>query len=99
MEIMETKKLRRQQGQGMTEYLIVVALIAISAIAVFSFFGQTMRHQVAGIAAELAGKDSGQNVSNAQGTASSATSLGTKPKTMGDYSSSKELASAGSGSK
>jgi len=81
----------REAGQGMTEYLIVVALIAISAIAVFSFFGQTMRHQVAGIANELAGKDSSGNVSNAQGTASKANTNGTKQKTMGDYSSVKEL--------
>ncbi|MEL5848033.1 MAG: pilus assembly protein [Candidatus Igneacidithiobacillus chanchocoensis] len=85
------RKSIREAGQGMTEYLIVVALIAISAIAVFSFFGQTMRHQVAGIAAELAGKDSSSNVSNAQGTASKANTNGTKQKTMGDYSSVKEL--------
>jgi len=32
---------RRQAGQGMTEYLIVVALIAVAAIGVYSLFGQT----------------------------------------------------------
>ncbi|MBU2753198.1 pilus assembly protein [Acidithiobacillus sp. CV18-2] len=85
------KKSVREAGQGMTEYLIVVALIAISAIAVFSFFGQTMRHQVAGIAAELSGTDSGTNVSNAKGTASDANSKGTVQKSMGDYSSANVL--------
>jgi len=85
------RKSVREAGQGMTEYLIVVALIAISAIAVFSFFGQTMRHQVAGIAAELAGNDSSTNVSNAKNTASDANSKGTKQKTMGDYSSATVL--------
>lgn len=39
----------------MTEYLIVAAVIAISAIAVFSFFGETLRHQVAGISQSLTG--------------------------------------------
>jgi Tfp pilus assembly protein FimT len=85
------RKSVREAGQGMTEYLIVVALIAISAIAVFSFFGQTMRHQVAGIAAELAGNDSSANVSSAKTTASNANSKGTQPKNMGDYSSAKIL--------
>jgi len=32
----------RQRGQGMTEYLIVVALISVAAIGVYSFFGQTL---------------------------------------------------------
>ncbi len=85
------RKSVREAGQGMTEYLIVVALIAISAIAVFSLFGQTMRHQVAGIAAELSGQDSSTNVSNAKSTASDANSKGTVQKTMGDYSSAKIL--------
>ena len=35
----------RQLGQGMTEYLIIVALIAIAAIGVYSFFGQTAQQQ------------------------------------------------------
>ncbi len=49
--------LKKQRGQGMTEYIIVVALVAISAIAVFQFFGQTLRSQTAAIAKELAGED------------------------------------------
>ena len=85
------KKSVREAGQGMTEYLIVVALIAISAIAVFSFFGQTMRHQVAGIAAELSGTDSSTNVGNAKTAASNANSKGTVQKSMGDYSSATVL--------
>jgi len=50
-------RLKKQQGQGMTEYIIVVALVAISAIAVFQLFGQTLRSQTAAIAKELAGED------------------------------------------
>ena len=38
-------KFRNQLGQGMTEYLIVVALIAVAAIGVYGFFGQTLRSQ------------------------------------------------------
>lgn len=44
-----------QRGQGMTEYIIIVALIAVAAIAAFQFFGQTIRSQTSGIANEVAG--------------------------------------------
>lgn len=85
------KKSVREAGQGMTEYLIVVALIAISAIAVFSFFGQTMRHQVAGIAAELSGKTGGGEITNAQGTADKAATNTNDVKKMSDYKSADAL--------
>ena len=45
-----------QFGQGMTEYIIIVALIAVAAIAVFQFFGQTIRSQTSGIALEVSGQ-------------------------------------------
>jgi Tfp pilus assembly protein FimT len=59
---------RRSLGQGMTEYLIVLGLIAIAGIAVFSFFGTSMRNQVAGMAAEIAG-DTGATAVAAAATA------------------------------
>jgi Flp pilus assembly pilin Flp len=42
-----TQKLR-QGGQGMTEYIIIVALIAVAAIAVYQLFGATVRNQTGG---------------------------------------------------
>ncbi|PYC26023.1 hypothetical protein DMO17_09830 [Aquipseudomonas alcaligenes] len=45
----------RQLGQGMTEYIIIVALIAIAAIVVYNLFGDTVRGQVGDMAAELGG--------------------------------------------
>ncbi len=50
------KTFRSQQGQGMTEYIIVVALIAIAAIGVYTAFGKTVRGQMAVTAQALAGK-------------------------------------------
>ncbi|TSH95113.1 hypothetical protein FOZ76_11050 [Verticiella sediminum] len=47
----------RQRGQGMTEYIIIVALIAVAAIAVYQSFGQVIRSQTAAMARELAGED------------------------------------------
>lgn len=51
---MAIKKVK-QLGQGMTEYIIIVALIAIVAITVFNIFGDTVRGQVGDMAAELGG--------------------------------------------
>ena len=46
---------RFERGQGMTEYIIIVALIAVAAIAVYQLFGQVVRSQTAAIAHEVAG--------------------------------------------
>ena len=51
------KRFIKQLGQGMTEYIIIVALIAIAAIAVYTLFGDIVREQTGGMAAELAGGD------------------------------------------
>ncbi len=47
----------RHAGQGMTEYLIIVALIAVAAIGVYGLFGSAVRNQVASMASELGGQD------------------------------------------
>jgi len=44
------------RGQGMTEYIIIVALIAVAAIGVYTAFGKTVRGQMAVTAQALAGK-------------------------------------------
>jgi hypothetical protein len=46
---------RRQLGQGMTEYIIIVALVAIGAIGVYNLFGKTVRDQTSAMAFGLAG--------------------------------------------
>jgi len=54
------KAVSRQKGQGMTEYIIIVALIAIAAIGVYTAFGKTVRGQMAVTAQALAGNVSGE---------------------------------------
>lgn len=78
-------KMNKVRGQGMTEYIIIVALIAIAAIGVFRFYGNTARSQVAVAAAELGGGDSKSARNSAKTNASSATTEGTKDKKLGDY--------------
>lgn len=48
--------LRSEDGQGMTEYIIIVALIAIAAIGVISLFGQNIRALFAVSASALVGE-------------------------------------------
>ena len=47
----------RQDGQGMTEYIIIVGLIALAAIVVVSLFGQQIKAQFAAMAKALTGQD------------------------------------------
>ena len=65
----KTMKKLQQLGQGMTEYIIIVALVAIAGIAIFSFFGQTMQGTVADVATELSGGTSGNTAATAAGNA------------------------------
>ena len=69
----DVKKSRiKQLGQGMTEYIIVVALVAIAAIAVYQLFGQVVRSQTAAMAKELAGEDGTEQSQIAQDAANAA---------------------------
>jgi Flp pilus assembly pilin Flp len=76
---------RLQRGQGMTEYIVIVALIAVAAIAVYQFFGQTIRSQTAGIAQEVAGQSAATDIGNAQTAADSARTEGTTRKGLSAY--------------
>ena len=80
-----------QAGQGMTEYIIIVALIAVAAIGVYSYFGQTLRQQTTGMANEMAGKDSKAAIEAAQKAAEKAGKSADSTKSLGSYGSAAEL--------
>ncbi|MBU0969221.1 MAG: hypothetical protein KKC20_01175 [Proteobacteria bacterium] len=81
------KILRNESGQGMTEYIIIVALIAIAAIAAFSYFGKTVRNQTAAMSESLAGEtDKAESANSAAGTAADgAVTSGAKDINLKDY--------------
>lgn len=83
-----------QSGQGMSEYIIMTALIAVASIAVFGFFGNAIAAQV-GV---MAGKITGQDPS---GSRTAATNAGTAGVTEGaetyDLSNFEEGEIAGGG--
>jgi Flp pilus assembly pilin Flp len=71
---------KRQLGQGMTEYIIVVALIAVGAVGVYTAFGKTVQHEVSSIALGLTGNSAATSenglantsATNAQGASAKA---------------------------
>lgn len=76
--------LPRQRGQGMTEYIIIVALVAVAAIAVYQYFGQVLRSQTAAVARELAGEDGTQQNRSAK-TAAQGAKGQTKAKSLKSF--------------
>ena len=65
----KTPNRRKTRGQGMTEYIIVVALIAIGTIGVITLFGDNIRALFGASADALAGNQSPNN--NAKQTSQS----------------------------
>ncbi|BCM24817.1 Flp family type IVb pilin [Methyloradius palustris] len=82
---MNILNLKKQSGQGMTEYIIIVALIAVAAIGVYSYFGGTIRAQTAGMAQEMAGSKAQTSQTAAKTAGQAAEDTGVKKKTLGTY--------------
>ncbi|OIM99864.1 pilus assembly protein [Idiomarina sp. MD25a] len=75
----------KQRGQGMTEYIIIVALIAVAAIGVYSMFGQSLRNQVAGLAKEMTGQSASAEINQARQSARTASTVAKKNINLGNY--------------
>ncbi len=73
-----------QRGQAMVEYIIVVALVAVAAIAVYQLLGQVIRSQTAAMAREIAGEDGTEQSRMAQTAAESAAAQ-TAAKTLKSF--------------
>lgn len=74
----------RCRGQGMTEYIVIVALVAVAAIGVYSAFGDVVRGQAAVAAVALSGDDNSTGrslVSSGRGRANAES----RSKTLEDY--------------
>lgn len=53
--MIKTRKTR--SGQAMTEYIIIVGIIALAALAVFGLFGDRIRAMVGGAVTQLGGTE------------------------------------------
>lgn len=76
---------KQQRGQGLTEYIIIVALIAVAAIAVYQFFGNTIRHQTAALAQEVSGQNASTEIQAAQDRANDATTEANRVKGLNAF--------------
>lgn len=76
-----------QRGQGMTEYIIIVALIAVAAIGATSYFGSTVRNQVSAMAQSVAGHGALSQAATVSATAAAAQSTvsATTNKSLSTY--------------
>ena len=64
----QAKKNLNKRGQGMTEYIIIVALIAIAAIGVITLFGDNIRRLFGSSADALGGSVSITNPNKTKST-------------------------------
>ena len=75
----------KQQGQGLSEYLVIVGLIAVASIAAVGFLGGTVRSQVAAVANETAGQDGTTAMIFAEGNALQASAQAAAGRHLGKY--------------
>lgn len=57
------KLLRNKRGQGMSEYLIILALVAIATIGAVIFFADNVREQISNLAEEIVGNPASVDIS------------------------------------
>ena len=89
------RKQRKQAGQGMTEYIIIVALIAVAAIAVTQLFGTTVRTQMGAIASEVGGNNAQTEIDKAKTAGAAAATAAEKKRSLATYGDQEETGSAG----
>lgn len=72
-------------GQGMTEYIIIVAVIAVAAIGAFGYFGQIVETQISGLGSELGGGSGADARGAATQMGETAKSEAVEANSMGNY--------------
>ena len=85
----------KQTGQGMTEYIIIVALIAVAAIAVTQLFGTTVRSQMGAIAKEVGGDNAGSTIAEAKTAGGKSAEAAKKKRSLSTYGDQETTGSAG----
>lgn len=85
----------RQRGQGMSEYIIITALVAVAGIGLFAAFGDTLQNQLAGMSQEMAGQSGATDIERAGTTAKTARSRAAQAESLSNYN---QQTNAGGGS-
>ncbi len=82
---MKLSNIKKVRGQGMTEYLIIIALIAVAAITTFGLFSGAARNQVAAIATEVSGGDGAGSTASSVTDATAASTDATTNRGMDQF--------------
>ena len=72
-------------GQGMTEYIVIVALIAIASIAAISFFGNAVQASFGGLANVLGGGNADTGRASAAAAGKGAVADSQKKHSLTDF--------------
>lgn len=83
-DMLKTPTHQRQRGQGLSEYIIIVALIAVAAIGAVGFFGGTISNQVGAMAKEMSGQNADTEI-EAAGTAADSSAGAAGSRGLADY--------------
>lgn len=81
---MKTESRNNRSGQGLTEYIIITALVAIAAIGIVNIFGNQLRNQFHTIVAAMSGS-ADSKVKSLKGIAGAEANQ----KNLSDYAGSK----------
>ena len=73
----------------MTEYIVIVALVAVAAIATYQYFGKTIRNQTAAISNEVAGNDGTTAKTSAHTAATAGATKANATETLDSYTNNK----------
>ena len=88
----------RQRGQGMSEYIIITALVAVAGIGLFAAFGDTLQNQLAGMSQELAGQSGSTDIERAASSAKTARSRASQAESLSNYTQQTNAGGEGGGS-
>jgi len=75
---------RNRKGQGLTEYIIIVALVAVAGIGIVNIFGNQLRNQFYTIVKAMSGSQTGAVESLAESAKTE-----TNKKNLSTYAGSK----------
>ena len=87
MKSIKINSRKNVRGQGMSEYLIIVALVAVAGIAVMGLFGGAATNQVSGLANALGGgtAKAGKDAAALNATAADAIVVGAAGTNLNTY--------------
>lgn len=54
---MKTRRLKKQRGQAIVEYIIIIVIVAVAALTVMGIFSDRIREIIAGVATTFGADD------------------------------------------